>query len=58
MPEQSKTIEKVPAMQNDMVKKLVWSGVMAGVSALAAIAARKVAEQVWIRVFDEPPPID
>lgn len=45
-------------MQNDMVKKLVWSGVMAGVSALAAIAARKVAEQVWIRVFDEPPPTD
>ncbi len=45
-------------MQNDLVKKLVWSGVMAGVSALAAIAARKAAEQIWIRVFNEPPPTD
>lgn len=45
-------------MQNDLVKKLVWSGVMAGVSALAAIAARKAAEQIWVRVFNEPPPTD
>lgn len=59
MPEQSQTIQKVPAaMQNDMVKKLVWTGVMAGASALAAIAARKLAEQIWIRVFNEPPPVD
>lgn len=59
MPDESNTIQRMPAaMQNDLVKKLVWSGVMAGVSALAAIAARKVAEQIWIRVFNEPPPID
>lgn len=51
--------ERLPAaMQNDMVKKLVWSGVMAGVGALSAIVARKVAEQIWIRIFNEPPPID
>lgn len=59
MPDDSNTIQRMPAaMQNDLVKKLVWSGVMAGVSALAAIAARKAAEQIWIRVFNEPPPID
>lgn len=45
-------------MQNDIVKKLVWSGIMAGVGAIVAIAARKIAEQIWIRVFNEPPPID
>lgn len=51
--------ERLPApMQNDIVKKLVWGGIMAGVGAVAAIAARKVAEQIWIRVFNEPPPID
>lgn len=51
--------DRLPAvMQNDLVKKLVWSGVLAGVSALAAIAARKAAEQIWIRVFNEQPPVD
>lgn len=45
-------------MQNDMVKKLVYSGILAGVSAIAAIAARKIAEQIWIRVFNEEPPVD
>ncbi|MBI2692227.1 MAG: hypothetical protein HYX29_09835 [Solirubrobacterales bacterium] len=51
--------ERLPApMQNDMVKKLVYSGVLAGVSAIAAIAARKITEQIWIRVFNEEPPID
>lgn len=51
--------ERLPAlMQNEMVKKLVWSGVMAGVGALSAIVARKVAEQIWIRIFNEPPPVD
>ena len=45
-------------MQNDLVKKLVWSGVMATVSAIAAIAARKAAEQIWIKVFNEHPPTD
>lgn len=59
MPDESNTIQRMPAaMQNDLVKKLVWTGVMAGASALAAIIARKAAEQIWIRVFNEPPPID
>jgi hypothetical protein len=45
-------------LQNDLVKKLVWSGVLATVGAIAAIASRKVAEQIWIRLFNESPPID
>lgn len=45
-------------MQNELVKKLVWTGVMTAASALAAIAARKAAEQIWIRVFNEHPPTD
>jgi hypothetical protein len=58
-PTSSAANERLPAaMQNDIVKKLVWSGILAGVGAVAAIAARKVAEQIWIRVFNEPPPID
>jgi len=53
------TNPNLPApLQNDLVKKLVWSGVMAGVSALAAIAGRKAAEQIWTKLFNEAPPID
>jgi hypothetical protein len=43
-------------MENDIFKRLVWSGVLAGTSALASIAASRVAAFVWRRVFDEDPP--
>jgi hypothetical protein len=43
-------------MDNDIVKRLVWSGVLAGASALASIAATRLAAVIWKRVFDEEPP--
>ncbi|MGC1166193.1 MAG: hypothetical protein WA862_08790 [Solirubrobacterales bacterium] len=43
-------------MDNEMVKRLLWSGVLAGSSALASIAAARIAAIVWRRVFDEDPP--
>jgi hypothetical protein len=43
-------------MDNDIVKRLVWSGVLAASSALASIAATRIAALVWRRVFDEEPP--
>ena len=43
-------------MQNDLVKRLVWSGMLAGVGALATIVANRVATAIWIRIFDEDPP--
>ncbi len=39
-----------------MVKRLVWSGLLAGASALSAIFAQRVAAIVWRRLFDEEPP--
>ena len=41
---------------NDMVKRLMWSGLIAGIGALATIAANRVATVVWRRLFDEDPP--
>jgi len=41
---------------NDLVKRLMWSGLIAGIGALAAIAANRVAATIWRRVFDEDPP--
>jgi hypothetical protein len=43
-------------MQNELVRRLIWSGVLAGVSALSTIVAHRVAAYVWVRVFDEDPP--
>jgi len=43
-------------MQNEMVKRLMWSGLLAGVSALVSIVAHRVATTAWRRVFDEEPP--
>jgi hypothetical protein len=43
-------------MDNEMVRRLLWSGVLAASSALASIVATRVAAIVWRRVFDEDPP--
>jgi hypothetical protein len=43
-------------MENEMVKRLMWSGLLAGTGALASIAANRLAGVVWRRLFDEEPP--
>ena len=39
-----------------MVKRLMWSGLLAGVGAVTTIVASKVATLIWVRLFDEDPP--
>ena len=43
-------------MDNDMVKRLVWSALLAGLGALASIATTRVAAMIWRRAFGEDPP--
>ncbi len=43
-------------MENDIVRRLMWSGLLAASSALASIAAARISAIVWRRVFDEEPP--
>ena len=43
-------------MDNDLVKRLAWSGLLAGVGALSTIVANRIAIVIWQRVFDEDPP--
>jgi hypothetical protein len=38
------------------MKRLIWSGLLAGLGALASIAANRIAASVWRRLFDEDPP--
>jgi hypothetical protein len=43
-------------MQNEMIKRLVWQGLLAGTGALATMLSTRVASIVWRRLFDEEPP--
>ena len=39
-----------------MVKRLMWQGLMVGVSALVGAVANRAAAALWQRLFDEEPP--
>jgi hypothetical protein len=39
-----------------LVKRLIWSGLLAGFGALASIASARMAGVVFRRIFDEDPP--
>ena len=43
-------------MDNDLVKRLVWSGLLAGFGALATMITSRVAAVAYRRIFDEDPP--
>ncbi len=43
-------------MSNDLTKRLMWSGLLAGVGALATIVSTRIATYIWVKVFDEDPP--
>jgi hypothetical protein len=45
-------------MQNDLTKRLMWTGLLAGLGALSSLVANKIATEIWVRVFDEDPPVD
>jgi hypothetical protein len=44
-------------MENQLVKQLMWAGLLAGVGALTTIVANRIAEKIWLRVFKEDPPV-
>ncbi|MCK9249652.1 MAG: DUF4235 domain-containing protein [Solirubrobacteraceae bacterium] len=43
-------------MQNELVKRLAWSGLVAGLGVVASLAAHRTAGLIWRRVFGEEPP--
>jgi len=43
-------------MENDIVKRLAWSGLLAGIGALASIVTTRVAAVLYRRLFGEDPP--
>jgi hypothetical protein len=43
-------------MDNDVLKRLMWSGLLAGIGALSSIVAHRIAARLWVRLFGEEPP--
>jgi hypothetical protein len=41
---------------NEMVKRLAWSGLLAGVGALASIVTTRIAAVIYRQLFGEDPP--
>jgi len=43
-------------MDNEMVKRLVWSGLLAATGAVASIVAARAAGLLYRRIYNEDPP--
>jgi hypothetical protein len=43
-------------VDNDFVRRLIWSGLLAATGALASLGAHRVSVAIWQRVFHEDPP--
>jgi hypothetical protein len=43
-------------VENELVKRLVYSGLLAATGALASIAAARIAVLVFRRIYGEDPP--
>jgi len=41
---------------NELVKRLAWSGLVAGGGALASIVTTRIAAELFRRIFGEDPP--
>jgi hypothetical protein len=42
--------------ESPLVKRMLWSGLLAGTGALATLVASRVSTVIWKRMFDEEPP--
>ncbi len=43
-------------MDNQIVRRLVWAGLVAGTGALASIVATRLSAMIYTRIFNEDPP--
>jgi hypothetical protein len=43
-------------MESTVVKRLAWSGMLAGLGALFSVLSNRTAAALWRRIFDEEPP--
>jgi len=56
IPTLASLIESPAVAESPLVKRMLWSGLMAATGALATLVATRVSAMIWRRVFDEEPP--
>ena len=42
--------------ESPLIKRLLWSGLLAGIGALTSLVSARLAAVIWMRVFGEEPP--
>ncbi len=42
--------------ESPLIKRLLWTGLLAGTGALATLVSTRLAILIWTRVFGEEPP--
>ena len=42
--------------ESPLVKRLMWSGLLAGIGALTSLVSTRLATLIWMRMFGEEPP--
>lgn len=43
-------------MKSDLVKRLMWAGLLATLGGAASVATQRAAAMIWNRAFGEEPP--
>jgi hypothetical protein len=43
-------------MDNEIVRRLLWAGLVTTTGALATAIAHRISTAIWVRVFNEEPP--
>jgi hypothetical protein len=43
-------------MDNEVLRRLMWAGMVAATGALASVVANRIAVALWVRIFKEDPP--
>jgi hypothetical protein len=43
-------------VESDILRRLLWTGLLAATGALASVLAQRAASAIWVRVFKEDPP--
>jgi hypothetical protein len=50
------TMSTQVSKRGELSRRLMWSGLVAGLGALATAAATRIAAVIWRRAFNEEPP--
>jgi hypothetical protein len=43
-------------MENEIVRRLLWTGLVTATGALATAIAHRLSAAIWLRLFNEEPP--